>query len=174
MAALVGEHAQNGSGAADWGGVGSLVGPRGAVTLTAEEQLNVETVLAYRRADFVDRKAYLTRDFRVHRRGMAHHAESAAATGGAAYTAHSLSGRVDTMQDLVAKGDRVWGLWVLEGTHSGELFGIPASDRPLEVLELGIWRLEGGRIAEAWFMADEWALAAQLAGAGSGPAGRSR
>jgi hypothetical protein len=63
---------------------------------------------------------------------------------GVGYDAGTCSDRVDTIEDLIAKDDRVWAVWTMRGTHTGQLFGIPATGQPIEILEAGIWRLVDG------------------------------
>jgi len=73
--------------------------------------------------------------------------------------------RVDVIEDLIADGDRVGMLWRLTGTHKGNLFGIAATGKKIDVYELGILRLANGKIVEGWFMADEAGLLRQLGAA---------
>lgn len=140
---------------------GGLVGrfaDRGAVPdYTDEERRNIATALRLRTATFEQRKAFHGPGFVVHRRGMAHLSE-----GTAGYHPEAIADRHDEILDIVAKGDRVWCVWRIEGTHTGELFGIPATGRRIEVLEMGAWRFADGLVVEAWFFADEFALVAQL------------
>ena len=129
---------------------------------TAEEQANIETVLRLRSAPFSQRKNYMHPAMVRHRWGFASLADITGMKDGAGYDARTCSDRVDTIEDLIAKGDRVWAVWTMRGTHTGQLFGIPATGRPIEVLETGIWRLQGGLVAEAWFFGDELRLLRQL------------
>jgi steroid delta-isomerase-like uncharacterized protein len=55
-----------------------------------------------------------------------------------------------TMEDFVTSGDRVVGRFVYRGTHTGELMGIPASGKPVEMRSIDIWRTEDGMFAEHW------------------------
>jgi SnoaL-like polyketide cyclase len=50
----------------------------------------------------------------------------------------------------------------MRGTHTGQLFGIPPTGKPIEILEAGIWRLADGLVVEAWFFGDELRLLRQL------------
>ncbi len=129
---------------------------------TAEEQANIETVLRLRSAPFSQRKNYMHPAMVRHRWGFASLADITGMKDGAGYDARTCSDRVDTIEDLIAKGDRVWAVWTMRGTHTGQLFGIPATGRPIEVLETGIWRLREGLVAEAWFFGDELRLLRQL------------
>lgn len=55
-----------------------------------------------------------------------------------------------TVENLIAEDDRVWAHWTLTGTHTGELFGVPATGRRI--------RGEGGhnhfRLAEGKIVED--------------------
>ncbi|MFD9905036.1 ester cyclase [Streptomyces sp. NPDC059063] len=140
----------------------SLVGPAPSGPLTPEERRNLDTVLALRRATVEGRTAFFAPGYRVHRHGMAHLAALGGFAHGTGYTAASIADRQDRIEDVVAKGDRVWAVWTIQGTHTGPLFGVEPTGRSLSVLELGIWRLVDGRVAEAWFFADEYGLAGAL------------
>jgi predicted ester cyclase len=129
---------------------------------TAEEQANIETVLRLRSASFSQRKNYMHPAMVRHRWGFESLADVTGMKDGAGYDARTCSDRVDTIEDLIAKDDRVWAVWTMRGTHTGQLFGIPATGRPIEVLETGIWRLQDGLVAEAWFFGDELRLLRQL------------
>jgi hypothetical protein len=142
-------------------------------TLTEQERANIELVLRFRALLFVERAAYTVPGFRPSRFGMAGLAEVSTRPG-PGYTAESVPDREDEMLSLIAHGDRVWATWMIRGTHKGWLYGIPATGRRIDVLEMGQWRIEDGLIAEAWFCVDELALARQLgAWAPVAPAGES-
>jgi len=47
---------------------------------------------------------------------------------------------------LIAEGDTVAGRWVLRATHTGPLFGIPPTDKPVVASSTGILRLANGKI----------------------------
>jgi steroid delta-isomerase-like uncharacterized protein len=53
-----------------------------------------------------------------------------------------------TMEDLVVSGDRVVGRFIYRGTHRGELMGIPASGRPVEMRSIDIWRVADDMFVE--------------------------
>ena len=55
-----------------------------------------------------------------------------------------------TMEDLVVSGDRVVGRFVYRGTHTGDLMGIPATGRPVEMRSIDIWRVQNGMFVEHW------------------------
>jgi steroid delta-isomerase-like uncharacterized protein len=55
-----------------------------------------------------------------------------------------------TMEDLVIAGDRVVGRFTYRGTHTGDLLGIPASGKPVEMRSIDIWRVGNGLFVEHW------------------------
>jgi predicted SnoaL-like aldol condensation-catalyzing enzyme len=54
------------------------------------------------------------------------------------------------MEDLVIPQDRVVGRFVYLGTHTGDLWGIPASGKPVEMRSIDIWRVKDGLFVEHW------------------------
>jgi ketosteroid isomerase-like protein len=130
-------------------------------TLTQQERSNIQLVLRFRALPFRDRAAYTVEGFRPARMGMANLADIKTGDG-PNYTADSIPDREDEILDIIAHGDRVWATWLIRGTHSGSLYGIPPTGRKVEVLEVGQWRIRDGLIAEAWFFVDELALVRQL------------
>jgi predicted ester cyclase len=63
---------------------------------------------------------------------------------------------------LVAEGDLVVEQFTASGTHRGEIFGVPPSDRAVSMPGINIWRLRDGRIVERWGRLDELGLMRQL------------
>ncbi len=55
-----------------------------------------------------------------------------------------------TVEDLVISGDRVVGRYVYKGTHEGDLWGVPASGKSVEMRSIDIWRVEDGMFVEHW------------------------
>ncbi len=81
-----------------------------------------------------------------------------------------------TVEDVVAENDRVVVRWSQNGTHSGELFGIPPTGTTFTIAGIDVYRVEGGRFAEHWHVVDQLALLQQLGvipapGEGGGDAG---
>lgn len=66
------------------------------------------------------------------------------------------------IDEIVAEGDRVAVRHSLQGTHQAEFQGIPATDRPVRVNAIVIFRLENGKPAELWLNADFLGLMQQL------------
>jgi steroid delta-isomerase-like uncharacterized protein len=67
-----------------------------------------------------------------------------------------------TIEELVAEGDMVAVRRSYEGTHQGELLGIPATGKHLQLGGISIFRLAGGKIAEHWEQLDRLTLMQQL------------
>jgi steroid delta-isomerase-like uncharacterized protein len=67
-----------------------------------------------------------------------------------------------TLDTLVAEGDRVafWGTF--SGTHRGPMGPFPPTGKRMESDCAGIFRIEGGRIAELWVTWDNLAGLIQL------------
>jgi steroid delta-isomerase-like uncharacterized protein len=67
-----------------------------------------------------------------------------------------------SIDDLVAEGDKVAVRWTSDGTHQGELQGIPATNRQMTMTGLTIYRIAGGQVVEAWNNADSLGMLRQL------------
>ena len=68
------------------------------------------------------------------------------------------------IDDVVAEGDRVAVRATWAGTHSAEIFGVPATGRKVAFSGAVIWRISGDRIAERWAFIDTPSLMRQLQG----------
>jgi steroid delta-isomerase-like uncharacterized protein len=66
------------------------------------------------------------------------------------------------IEDVVAEGDKVVGRLVLEGTHTGDTLGVPASGQSVRVEGLVLVRFEAGRIIEGWNSWDQLGLLRQI------------
>jgi steroid delta-isomerase-like uncharacterized protein len=76
----------------------------------------------------------------------------------------------ETVEDLVADGDRVAARLTLRGTHTGPFAGAPATGKSVEFTDVTFVRIENGKIAELWGLSDHLTLLTQL-GAMEPPAG---
>lgn len=66
------------------------------------------------------------------------------------------------LHDVVAEGNKVVTRTTFTATHQGELMGIPATGKQLEVSGAAIFRLENARIAELWNFLDNLSMMQQL------------
>jgi predicted ester cyclase len=131
-------------------------------TYTDQELAKINLILKLRSVPFAERKLFMHPQMKHHRWGFSSLADITGMKDGSGYDAQSVSHRTDTIEDIIAKDDRVWAVWTMRGQHTGQLFGIPATGRDIEVLEVGVWRLQDGLVAEAWFFGDELALLRQI------------
>jgi steroid delta-isomerase-like uncharacterized protein len=65
-----------------------------------------------------------------------------------------------TVEDTVARGDRVVLRWTARGTHDAEWAGIPATGRRVTYGGIDLYRFEAGRIRE-WWRNDDFAYLVQ-------------
>jgi len=65
-------------------------------------------------------------------------------------------------EDVVAEGNRVVARITFKGTHHGELQGIPATGKTVNVPGITIFRMDNGKIAEGWMVNDNLGLMQQL------------
>ena len=130
-------------------------------TCTATEAKALAVVAAYRVARVSERAPFLSPRFKRHRAGFTHIGELWEGPGG--MDDDSMRDRQNILLDLTAKNDKVWGIFRVVGTHTGFLYGVPETGRHIDVTEVGLWRVEDGLIAEAWYFGDELGLLRALA-----------
>ncbi|WP_036506880.1 MULTISPECIES: ester cyclase [Nocardia] len=69
-----------------------------------------------------------------------------------------------TVDELIGEDDRVWAHITIRGTHSAELRGVPATHRPVEYTQLGLYTIRDGKIAGARAVFDDVTLLHQIGG----------
>jgi hypothetical protein len=131
-------------------------------TCTEEEAEALAVVAGYRAAKVSDRAPFLATDFRRHRGGFTHIGDLWEHSGPGGMDDDSMPDRQNILLELTAKNDKVWGIFRVVGTHTGSLYGIPGTGRSVDVIEVALWRVENGQIAEAWYFGDELGLLRQL------------
>jgi steroid delta-isomerase-like uncharacterized protein len=67
-----------------------------------------------------------------------------------------------TVEDMLAEGDEVAARWMAEGTHQGELLGVPATGKRFRFTGISICRLAEGKMAEQFEQWDRLDLMQQL------------
>jgi len=139
----------------------SLFGPV-TCTCTDQEAANLDLVTRYRAAKVSERGPFLAPDFVRHRAGFSHIGELFGTDGGAGMNDESIANRQNVLIELTAKDDKVWGIFRVVGTHTGTIYGIPATGKTIDAIEVALWRLRGGLIVEAWYFGDELGLLRQL------------
>jgi steroid delta-isomerase-like uncharacterized protein len=68
----------------------------------------------------------------------------------------------DTIEDMIAEGDKVVTHWVMSGTHRGEFMGIPATGKRLQVDVVSISHFAGDKVVESWDFVDMLGMLQQM------------
>jgi steroid delta-isomerase-like uncharacterized protein len=66
------------------------------------------------------------------------------------------------IEDMLSEGDRVATRWTMRAVHRGAYMGAPASGREVTQSGTSIYRLAGGKVAEAWVHTDDLGLLRQI------------
>lgn len=64
----------------------------------------------------------------------------------------------ETIEDIIAEGDKVWVYLAYTGTHTGEMFGITPTGNKITATAVDIYRIDNGKLAEYWNVTDKLAL----------------
>jgi len=84
--------------------------------------------------------------------------------------ATSIPDRIDRVEEIIAKGDRVWGVFRILGHHGGRMFGFPGDNKPVEFREMFFRRFgPDGQALESTFRAEELQIYTGLGGKVSFP-----
>ena len=67
-----------------------------------------------------------------------------------------------TLDVLMAEGDLVAGRNTMSGTHTGELMGIPPTNKRITMTEIHIVRIANGKAVEHWGNSDDMGMMMQL------------
>lgn len=67
-----------------------------------------------------------------------------------------------TIEDMVAEGDQVAKRWVMRGTHTGELFGVPPTGSSVALHGMSIYRITDGLVTDIWWNTDTLGLLQQI------------
>jgi steroid delta-isomerase-like uncharacterized protein len=81
---------------------------------------------------------------------------------------NAMQGLVSSFSDMravathvIAEGDQIVVRDIVSGTHDGEFAGVPATGKSVEATFIHVYRLDNGRIAERWGLADVLSLLQQ-------------
>jgi steroid delta-isomerase-like uncharacterized protein len=66
------------------------------------------------------------------------------------------------LDDVIAAGDRVVARATMHGTHTGDLFGIGPTGKPVRLASIIVYRFAGGKIVEEWEIFDVLGLYQQI------------
>lgn len=132
---------------------------------TEQEAANIEHIIALRFASIEDRPSFSHATGEPPNRfGIQILTDRAIAEGKPGRLVEALSDRKDEFIDIIAKGDRVWTVFEVSGTHTAPLWGVPPTGKRVSFLEFGVYRLVDGKIAEAYYFGDELSLYEQVRG----------
>ncbi|MGC2681798.1 MAG: ester cyclase [Candidatus Nitrosopolaris sp.] len=67
-----------------------------------------------------------------------------------------------TIEESISELDKVATVWIVEGTHSKDFRGIPATHKKFETAGVSIFHFEGNKIKEAWTIIDGLTAALQV------------
>ena len=126
---------------------------------TVEAALQFYTVYNEKRVDLLDQ--ILTESYVGH--VNAHDIVGAEAAKG--FIGGFLDGIPDAfydVKDIYEQGDRVICRWQCTGTQTGNFYGMPPTDKKIDVNGITIFRIEADKIAELWNVWDQFTLVEQL------------
>jgi steroid delta-isomerase-like uncharacterized protein len=66
------------------------------------------------------------------------------------------------VDETVSEGDKLVVYWTIAGTHRGELFGVPATNRKVSISGVTMSQIADGKILESTVIWDRLALMKQL------------
>ena len=66
------------------------------------------------------------------------------------------------IEDLVAEGEKVLARLRVRGTHKGELMGIPATSKRIDIAVLDLFQVRDGKLTEHWALLDNLGMLRQL------------
>jgi steroid delta-isomerase-like uncharacterized protein len=67
-----------------------------------------------------------------------------------------------TVEDIIAKGDKVWAYTTMRGTNKGEFMGMPATGKKIDVKGVDIVRFANGKAVEHRGVSDDLTMMQQL------------
>ena len=82
--------------------------------------------------------------------------------GGYAEVKAAFPNEKHTIDDLVAEGDKVAARFTLRAIHKEDYMGISLTGKEVTFTVLAIYRIEDGKIVEAWFLMDALCILEQI------------
>ena len=64
----------------------------------------------------------------------------------------------ETIEDIIAEGDKVWIRISYIGTHTGEFMGVAPTGKKITTTAVDIYRIVNGKLAEYWNVTDKLGL----------------
>ena len=66
------------------------------------------------------------------------------------------------IEDVIAEGEKVLVRLRVQGTHGGELTGVPATGKPIDIGVMDLFQIRDGRLIEHWALLDNLSLLRQI------------
>ena len=68
----------------------------------------------------------------------------------------------ETVEDIIAEGDKVWVRIKVTGRHTGEFLGLAPTGKKFTETSVDIFRIVNGKLVEGWSVTDELDFLKQL------------
>ncbi len=68
----------------------------------------------------------------------------------------------ETIEDIIAEGDKVWVRLAYTGTHRGEFMGLDPTGKKITAMAVDIYRIVNGKLAEYWNVTDNVNILKQI------------
>ncbi len=68
----------------------------------------------------------------------------------------------ETIEDIIAEGDKVWVRLTYTGTHTGEWFGLAPTGKKITATAVAIYRIVNGKLVEGRFITDTLDMLKQI------------
>jgi len=68
----------------------------------------------------------------------------------------------ETIEDIIAEGDKVWIRVTATGTHTGEFMGIAPTGKKITMMFVDMFRIANGKLVEYWEVRDQLDFLKQL------------
>jgi steroid delta-isomerase-like uncharacterized protein len=68
----------------------------------------------------------------------------------------------ETIEDIIAEGDKVWIRVSYTGTHTGDFMGVAPTGKKVTMTGVDIYRIENGKLVEYWHVSDQMNFNVQL------------
>lgn len=132
-------------------------------TTDENKQLARDYFAAFLRADEAWWQRHIAPDFRRHDPGLPFEVRG---PEGVKRLADALLPGIPDMElpieDVVAEGEKVLVRLRVRGTHGGELMGLPATGRRIDIAVLDLFHIRDGVLVEHWALLDNLGMLRQL------------
>jgi len=68
----------------------------------------------------------------------------------------------ETVEDIIAEGDKVWVLLTYTGTHKGDFMGLNPTGKKITSKAVDIYRIVNGKLADYWNVTDNLNIFTQV------------